>query len=247
MNDRGHSPRGIGRRAYRRALPVLSAALVVLILASCATGYVTTSNGAIVPASVVQAQDITGDALSILQDVHNAAVAAHDAKAGLEPADVHAKRRAALLASASGLRAAWDGLSAWKLGSEGAGMAAVVGKVRDALPEMLNAAVALGVVSREYADAIGVFFGTASQGLVPKPLAKVPVVSVLSPEDEIDWRKAVLPGHRYSTVIQPGTYFDGCNWHTPLPFGGELVTLRACGYSAQLVTAPLTSTLEVRP
>ena len=31
---------------------------------------------------------------------------------------------------------------------------------------------ALGVVSREYADAIGVFFGTASQGLVPKPLAK---------------------------------------------------------------------------
>ena len=51
-------------------------------------------------------------------------------------------------------------------------MAAVVGKVRDALPEMLDAAVALGVVSREYADAIGVFFGTASQGLVPKPLAK---------------------------------------------------------------------------
>jgi len=173
MNPRGLTSRGIGRRApLSRALPVFFAALAVLLLAGCASGYVTTSSGAIVPAATVQAQDITGDALSILQDVHNAAVAAHDAKVGAEPADVHAKRRAALLASASGLRAAWDGLSAWKLGSEGAGMAAVVGKVRDALPEMLDAAVALGVVSREYADAIGVFFGTASQGLVPKPLAK---------------------------------------------------------------------------
>lgn len=214
---------------------------VALVSVGCATGMVTTSTGAIVPAATVQAQDITGDALSILQDVHNAAVAAHDAKAGLEPADVHAKRRAALLASASGLRAAWDGLSAWKLGSEGAGMAAVVGKVRDALPEMLDAAVALGVVSREYADAIGVFFGTASQGLVPKPLAKVPVVSVLSPEDEIDWRKAVLPGHRYSTVIQPDGYFDGCNWHTPVGYGGEIVTAMGCDYSAvRVVSSPLT-------
>jgi hypothetical protein len=173
MFRRGSSPRGIGRRVpLSRALPVFFVSLALLVAVGCSSGYVTTSTGAIVPAATVQAQDITGDALSILQDVHNAAVAAHDAKAGAEPADVHAKRRAALLASASGLRAAWDGLSAWKLGSEGAGMAAVVGKVRDALPEMLNAAVSLGVVSREYADAIGVFFGTASQGLVPKPLAK---------------------------------------------------------------------------
>ena len=241
MNDRGHSPRGIGRRALPfRALPVFFVSLALLVAVGCASGYVTTSSGAIVPAATVQAQDITGDALSILQDVHNAAVTAHDAKSGAEPADVHAKRRAALLASASGLRAAWDGLSAWKLGSEGAGMAAVVGKVRDALPEMLDAAVALGVVSREYADAIGVFFGTALRGETPAPLKKVPVVSVLGPAEEIDWRAVVQPVHRNSTVIQPGTYFDGCNWHTPLPFGGELVTLMACGYSAQ-------PTLEVRP
>ncbi len=173
MNPRGLTSRGIGRRVpLSRALPVFSVALAVLILAGCASGYVTTSTGAIVPAATVQAQDLTGDALSILQDVHNAAVAAHDAKAGAEQADVHAKRRATLLASASGLRAAWDGLSAWKLGSEGAGMAAVVSKVRDALPEMLNAAVSLGVVSREYADAIGVFFGAAFRGQIPAPLAK---------------------------------------------------------------------------
>lgn len=246
MNARGHSPRGIGRRAYRRALPVL---LLVVLAAGCASGYVTTSTGAIVPAATVQAQDITGDALSILQDVHNAAVAAHDAKAGAEPADVHAKRRATLLASASGLRAAWDGLAAWKLGSEGAGMTSVVGKVRDALPEMLKAAVSLGVVSQEYADAIGAFFGAAFRGTTPAPLKKEPVVAVLAPAEEIDWRAAVQPVVRgpRRELDRDGRYFDGCNWHTPTGYGGELVTAMGCGYSAQLVTAPLTSTLEVRP
>ena len=221
------STRSVSRS--RRGASLLVAAALSLTIGACATGTVTTSAGAVVPAATVQAQDITGDALSVLQDVHNAAVRAHDAKAGAEPADVHAKRRAALLASASGLRAAWDGLSAWKLGSEGAGMVAVVGRVRDALPEMLDAAVALGVVSREYADAIGAFFGTASQGLIPKPLAKVPVVSVLSPEDEIDWRKAVLPVHRYSTVVQPDGYYDGCNWHRPLGNGVWASTAMHCG------------------
>ena len=162
-------------------------ALVVAV--GCASGYVTTSTGAIVPASTVQAQDAVGDALSVLQDVHNAAVDRHDALmathlAAIEAGNpeaiagdeefrkVHAKRRAALVASASGLRAAWDGLAAWKLGSEGAGMAAVVGKVRDALPEMLRAAVSLGVVSQEYADAIGAFVNTASRGIVPETLKK---------------------------------------------------------------------------
>ena len=172
MFRRGSSPRGIGWRAYARALPVSSVALAVLILAGCASGYVPTSTGAIVPAATVQAQDITGDALSILQDVHNAAVAAHDAKAGSEPADVHAKRRSALLASASGIRAAWDGLSAWKAGSGGEGLATVALRVRPAVPELLRAAVELGLISQSYADAIGAFFGTAAQGLTPKALEK---------------------------------------------------------------------------
>ena len=173
MFNRGPSPRGMGRRAsHLRALPVFSVALAVLILAGCASGYVTTSSGAIVPAATVQAQDITGDALSILQDVHNAAVAAHDAKAGSEPADVHAKRRSALLASASGIRAAWDGLSAWKAGSGGEGLATVALRVRPAVPELLRAAVELGLISQSYADAIGAFFGTAAQGLTPKALEK---------------------------------------------------------------------------
>jgi hypothetical protein len=162
-------------RGGGRSLAAPLAVLLVVLSVGCASGYVTTSTGAIVPAATVQAQDAVGDALSVLQDVHNAAVDRHDALAGQEPADVHAKRRAALVASASGLRAAWDGLAAWKLGSEGAGMATVVGKVRDALPEMLRAAVALGIVSQEYADAIGVFVNTASRGIAPEPLKKEPV------------------------------------------------------------------------
>lgn len=164
-----HRERGV---PLSRGLPVLFLALVVVALPGCPTGYVTTTTGAVVPAATVSAQDIVGDALYALQTVHNGTVQAHDAKAGTEPADVHAKRREALKASAAGLRAGWDGLSAWKLGTDGAGMVAVVSKVRDALPEMLNAAVSLGVVSRDYADAIGVFFGMAASGQTPKPLAK---------------------------------------------------------------------------
>lgn len=245
--------RAIPRRSphFRQAGVLLSRACLplclVLILTGCPSGVVQTESGATVAASTVHAQDLVGDALQALQSVHNAAVTAHDARAGQEPADVHAKRRATLQASAAGLRAGWDGLSAWKLGTEGADMAFVVGKVRSALPEMLKAAVSLGVVSQSYADAINAFFGTAATGQTPAALKKQAVVSVLSPAQEIDWRAAVQPVHRNSTVIQPGAYFDGCNWHTPLPFGGESVTSMGCGYSAQLVTAPLTSTLEVRP
>lgn len=188
-----------GRRVLSFAPLALFLAVVVLALPGCPTGYVQTSTGATVAAPTVYAQDIVGDALNALQGVHNATVQAHDAKAGAEPADVHAKRRAALVASASGLRAAWDGLAAWKLGSEGAGMVATVSKVRDALAEMLRAAVALGVVSPDYADAIGVFFGSAAQGQTPAPLARASVSSSAA--------------SRHVFVREPGgRYYDGCNW-----------------------------------
>lgn len=219
-----------GRRVLiSRALPALLLALAVLSLPGCGPRPpVTTSTGAVVPAATVQAQDIAGDALSVLQDVHNAAVRAHDAKAGAEPADVHAKRRTALLASASGLRAAWDGLSAWKAGSEGRGLAGIAAAVRPALPELLRAAVSLGVVSQGTADTIGAFFEAAGAGLTPKPLTKPTVVSVLQPAGEIDWRAAVQPFARYSTVLQPEGYFDGCNWHRPLGGGAWVSTLVHC-------------------
>lgn len=159
-----------------RLAAVLTATVVVLVvLPGCPSGYVQTSTGATVAASTVHAQDLVGDALHALQDVHNATVRQHDAKAGVEPAEVHAKRREALKASAAGLRAAWSGLEAWKLGTDGAGMVAVVTPLRAALPDLLRAGVALGVISQGYADAIGVFFGTAQTGKAPEALKKEPV------------------------------------------------------------------------
>ncbi|MFA6031111.1 MAG: hypothetical protein WC969_14745 [Elusimicrobiota bacterium] len=170
------------RPTHRRASPIggrgalhsraLLAVLCVVALAACPSGYVQTESGATVAASTVYAQDLVGDALKVVQDVHNGAVTAHDAKAGQEPADVHAARRSKLLASAAGLRSGWDGLSAWKSGTEGGGMVAVVSKLRDALPGLLTVAVELKLVSQDYADAIGVFFGTAAQGRTPAALKK---------------------------------------------------------------------------
>lgn len=163
-------PRRVLMGGRHRAYSMPLAVLFLLVLTGCPSGFVQTESGATVAASTVHAQDLVGDALYALQDVHNAAVTAHDAKVGLEPDDVHAKRRAALQASAAGLRAGWDGLSAWKGGTEGADMTFVVGKVRSALPELLRAAVSLGVVSQSYADAINAFFGTAAQGKTPAKL-----------------------------------------------------------------------------
>lgn len=237
-----------GQGVTLRALPAVLLLGVLLVLTGCPSGYVQTSTGATVAASTVHAQDLVGDALQALQDVHNAAVRAHDAKAGAEPADVHAKRREALKASAAGLRAGWSGLEAWKLGTDGAGMVAVVTPIRAALPELLRAAVALGVVSQGYADAIGVFFGTAGEGKTPAPLAKKPVqAGVVMEPAESGYALVQVPVVRYGTVVQPEGYYDGCNWHTPIGHGGEFVTAMGCGYSAvRLVSAPLTSTLENR-
>jgi hypothetical protein len=123
-----------------------------------------------VAASTVYAQDLVGDALKVVQDVHTSAVLAHDAKAGQEPADVHAARRTKLLASAAALRSGWDGLSAWKAGTEGGGIVAVAGKVRDALPGLLTVAVELKVIPQGTADAISAFFGTAQTGKTPAAL-----------------------------------------------------------------------------
>lgn len=157
----------LGGRSYAGPLALF---LALAVLTGCPSGYVQTESGATVAASTVYAQDIVGDALNVVQDVHNGAVLAHDAKAGQEPADVHAARRAKLLASAAGLRSGWDGLSAWKAGTEGGGIVAVAGKLRDALPGLLTVAVELKVIPQGTADAIGAFFGLAAQGKTPAPL-----------------------------------------------------------------------------
>ena len=249
------SPRASGSRGQGvtlRALPAVLLLGALLVLTGCPSGYVQTSTGATVAASTVHAQDLVADALQALQDVHNAAVRAHDAKAGAEPADVHAKRREALRASAAGLRAGWSGLEAWKLGTDGAGMVAVVTPIRAALPELLRAAVALGVVSQGYADAIGVFFGTAGEGKTPAALKKEPVQTsaIAEPAPEPDY-SIVQP---FARAGQP-SYFGSCTAEDVargLCVGGCTSSIPPrCSYwrvPSPVVTleAPL-STLEWRP
>lgn len=170
--SRAHSPARVLATGGGRALVALPALFLVLVLVGCPSGFVQTESGATVAASTVHAQDLVGNGIKALQDAHNASVDAHDAKVGLEPADVHAARRAKLLANAAGLRAGWDGLSAWKLGTEGAGMVAVATALRPMLPDLLTVAVELKVISQAYADAIGAFFGTAATGKTPAALPK---------------------------------------------------------------------------
>lgn len=166
------STRSLPRRVSSIGGRVASALALLLVLTGCPSGYVQTESGATVAASTVHAQDLVGNALKALQDAHNASVEAHDAKAGQEPADVHAARRAKLLTNAAGLRSGWDGLSAWKLGTEGAGMVAIANTLRPMIPDLLTVAVGLKVIPQSYADAIGAFFGTAAQGKTPAALPK---------------------------------------------------------------------------
>lgn len=187
-SSRAHSPaRGLSSGGGRYA--ALPALFLALVLVGCPSGFVQTESGATVAASTVHAQDLVGNGIKALQDAHNASVDAHDALmhahlAALEAQDpvaiegdvefrkVHAARRAKLMTNAAALRSGWDGLSAWKLGTEGAGMVAITNTLRPALPDLLTVAVGLKVIPQAYADAIGAFFGTAATGKTPAALPK---------------------------------------------------------------------------
>lgn len=170
--SRAHSPARVSSFGRGRLLSGALAAVLLLTLTGCPAGVVHTSTGADVAASTVHAQDLVADALQALQDAHNASVDAHDALFGREPEDVHAARRAKLLTNAAALRSGWDAITAWKQGTQGAGMVAVATTVRGALPDLLSVAVGLKVIPQAYADAIGAFFGVAAGGQVPVALPK---------------------------------------------------------------------------
>lgn len=167
LTPTGSVSRSRGRVLLSRALPAIL--LVVLFLSGCPTGYVQTSTGATVEASVVAAQDYVGDALSILQGVHNAAVDRHDALAGQEPADVHARRRTILLGSAAALRASWDALLAWKKAPASATSVTVLAPFVAQAPAMLDAAVELGTVSAKWATAAKAWLGAPATTALVKP------------------------------------------------------------------------------
>ena len=167
LTPTGPVSRSRGRVLLSRALPAIL--LVVLFLSGCPTGYVQTSTGATVEASVVAAQDYVGDALSILQGVHNAAVDRHDALAGQEPADVHAKRRAVLKGSAAALRASWDALLAWKKAPASATSVTVLAPFVAQAGPFLDAAAALGICSQAWADGAKAWLNATPMKALVKP------------------------------------------------------------------------------
>lgn len=153
----------------RLGLLSLGALALLLTLTACPTGYVQTSTGATVEASVVSAQDYVGDALQILQNVHNAAVDRHDALYGQEPADVHAKRRTVLLGSAAALRASWDALVEWKKAPQSATSVTVLAPFVAQAPAMLDAAVELGIVPAKWAAGAKAWLGAKPTAPLVKP------------------------------------------------------------------------------
>jgi len=122
-----------------------------------------------VEASVVAAQDYVGDALNILQSVHNAAVDRHDALYGQEPADVHSKRRTILLGSAAGLRASWDALLAWKKAPASATSVTVLAPFVAQAGPFLDAAAALGICSQAWADGAKAWLNATPMKALGKP------------------------------------------------------------------------------
>jgi hypothetical protein len=147
-----------GRGAQLLALP----ALFLLILVACGPRPpVTTSTGAIVPAATVEAQDTIADFVSEMKASYLQAIAAHDARAGTESAELHAKHRAALLDVKAGLKAVAHPLAAWKASSAAATPAEVIRPLVASARSFLDLAVELNVMKPERAAAIRVFLDTA--------------------------------------------------------------------------------------
>jgi len=137
-----------------RGLRAVLVAIALGALIACGTGTVTTSTGQVVPVVTVQIQDSAADVLKLLDDAYKSAVATHDAAALTEDPVVHAKHRAILLATYTGLRSSWDALIAWKAASTGAPPTNVLSSVVTAARDFVPLAVELKAIPQATADTI---------------------------------------------------------------------------------------------
>lgn len=160
--SRAHSPARVsllgGGRSYAGALLAL---FLVVLLSACGTGTVTTSTGAVVPASTVEAQDAVADLVSEMKTAYLQAVTAHDARAATEDPAIHKAHREALLDVKAGLKATAHGLATWKAASVGAAPAEVLRPLVASARGFLDLAVELKVMTEQRAAAIRAFIDTA--------------------------------------------------------------------------------------
>jgi hypothetical protein len=128
---------------------------VLLSLSACASGTVTTSTGVVVPASVVQSQDLAADVLKMLDDAYIKAVAIHDSQVATDNPSTHAARRKLLLQTHDGLVVSWTALITWKKSSTGTAVpAAVLTSLGPSLPAFVDLAVGFGLLTQAQADMV---------------------------------------------------------------------------------------------
>lgn len=157
--SRAHSPARVS--SFGRGRLLSGALAAVLLLASCGTGSVTTSTGAVVPAATVEAQDNVADIVSELKTAYLQAVTAHDARAATEDPAVHKRHREVLLDVKAGLKATAHALATWKAASVGAAPAEVLRPLVASARAFLALAAELGVLTDARAAAIRAFLDTA--------------------------------------------------------------------------------------
>lgn len=161
MTTRGLTSRGSLAGRGVRALSVLLLAFAGLIAASCSSGTVTTSTGAVVPAAVVEAQDTVADIVSEMKTAYLQAIAAHDARAGTEDPALHETHRKALLTFKAGLQGTAHGLAAWKQTNAGATPSEILRPSVSSIRSFLVLSVDLGVLKEERAAQIRAFIDAA--------------------------------------------------------------------------------------
>jgi hypothetical protein len=130
-------------------------AMIGLFCFGCASGTVTTSTGAVVPASTVESQDNAYDFYLLVQRAHAAAVVQYEATKAVMDPTVRKSTYTSLNTMADGIDATRVALQTWKRTSASGMTPAVALKgILDAAPAFLSLGGRAGIVSQKDADAI---------------------------------------------------------------------------------------------
>jgi hypothetical protein len=149
-------------------LLTLSMAACTLALPGCATGPVTTSTGAVVPAATVQSQDNVADVLHMVRESHRQYVALYEAtKATMDPA-TRAQQYQTLNDFANGLDASQALLITWKQTNTGASPGTILKPILATAPAFLDLAVRAKLLTQAQADVVkGILAGVPVASYVP--------------------------------------------------------------------------------
>ena len=132
-------------KKHLRSLAPLIA--VLLVVSACGGAPVPTSNGVLVPANTLAAQNGAGDWLKVFSDAYVRAVAIHDSPSvvAADSVTTHASRHLLLMQFHDGLLASYAAELAWKAGSNATSASAVPAAVLCSLGSSLTPFLAVAV------------------------------------------------------------------------------------------------------